>query len=100
MSEQNVKNYVPAPVDTSKVELPPELQELSEKIAKNVHEVWAQNRMEEGWAFGPVRNDEKRETPCLAPYEELPEIEKAYDRNTALGTLRLIVSLGYDIVKR
>ena len=48
MSEQNVKNYVPAPVDTSKVELPPELQELSEKIAKNVHEVWAPNRMEEG----------------------------------------------------
>lgn len=100
MSEQNVKNYVPAPMDTSQVELPTELLELSEKIAKNVHEVWAQNRMEEGWVFGPVRNDAKRETPCLVPYEELPEIEKAYDRDTALGTLRFIVSLGYDIVKR
>jgi len=100
MSEQKVKNYVPAPMDTSKVELPTELLELSEKIAKNVHEVWAQNRMEEGWVFGPVRNDAKRETPCLVPYEKLPDIEKAYDRDTALGTLRFIVSLGYDIVKR
>lgn len=93
-------NYIPNPLDTTNVELPQELLNLAEEIAKNVHEVWSQNRMNEGWVYGPVRNDEKRETPCLVPYEELPEEEKAYDRNTAFSTLRLIVSLGFDIVKK
>lgn len=94
-----MKQYIPAPkeVDT---ELPADLLDLSELIAKNVHDVWAKDRMAEGWTYGSVRDDGKRQTPCLVPYEELPEEEKAYDRNTALGTLRLIVSLGYEIVKK
>lgn len=96
----NENKYIPSPLDTTSVELPQELLNLAEEIAKNVHEVWSQNRMNEGWVYGPVRNDEKRETPCLVPYEELPEEEKAYDRNTAFSTLRLIVSLGFDIVKK
>lgn len=96
----NSNKYIPNPLDTTNVELPQELLNLAEEIAKNVHEVWSQNRMNEGWVYGPVRNDEKRETPCLVPYEELPEEEKAYDRNTAFSTLRLIVSLGFDIVKK
>ena len=96
MTNQN-NNYVPSPVDTSNVQLPEELMALAEAISKNVHEVWAQNRMNEGWTYGPVRDDKKRQTPCLIPYEQLPEEEKAYDRNTALGTLKLIISLGFDI---
>ena len=96
----NKNSYTPSPLDTTNVELPQELLNLAEEIAKNVHEVWSQNRMNEGWVYGPVRNDEKRETPCLVPYEELPEEEKAYDRNTAFSTLRLIVSLGFDIVRK
>lgn len=96
---KNKARYIPSPVKPE-VELPAELLELSELIAKNVHEVWAQGRMAEGWTYGPVRDDAKRETPCMVPYEELPESEKDYDRNTALETLRLIVSLGYEIVKK
>ncbi len=42
----------------------------------------------------------KKTHPCLVPYEELPEIEKDYDRNTAIGTLKLIQALGFDIVKK
>ena len=37
--------------------------------------------------------------PCLIPYEELPELEKDYDRDTALGTLTLISKLGFKIIK-
>ena len=93
------KNYVPKPVNTSDVQLPVELDELVEKIAKNVHEVWAQNRLDEGWVYGEQRNDTLKTHPCLIPYEELPEVEKEYDRNTAFGTLRLITKLGFKITK-
>ena len=94
------KNYVPQPVDTNDVVLPVELDELVENIAKNVHEVWAQSRMKEGWIYGEERNDVLKTHPCLIPYEELPEEEKAYDRDTAFGTLKLITKLGFKITKK
>ena len=93
------KTYVPQPIDTSSIQLPQELDGLIEQIAKNVHEVWAQSRLNEGWRYGEERNDAQKHHPCLIPYEELPEVEKDYDRNTALGTLKLISKLGFKIVK-
>ena len=92
-------DYVPQPIDTSNVEIPEELSGLLEAMAKNVHEVWAKNRIDEGWVLGSARNDELKTHPCLIPYEELPEIEKDYDRDTAMGTLKLIISMGFKISK-
>ncbi|MDE7346391.1 MAG: Ryanodine receptor Ryr [Muribaculaceae bacterium] len=89
--------YIPKPADLADIELPAELACLSETIAKNVHEVWAQNRMAEGWSYGDKRDDLLKQTPCLIPYEELPEIEKDYDRNTAINTLKHIIKLGFEI---
>ena len=91
--------YVPRPKDTSGIELDEELVRLTELIAENVHEVWAKGRIEEGWVYGEERNTEKKTTPCLVPYSELPESEKEYDRRTAMETIKLIVSLGYRIEK-
>ena len=94
-----VKNeYVPAPVDVTRVSLPEELLPLVERLSKNVHEVWAKSRMEQGWTYGDQRDDKMKTHPCLVPYEQLPEVEKAYDRDTAMETLKLIVSLGFRIL--
>lgn len=92
--------YSPKPEDVSEVVLPEELLELREKIAKNVHEVWAEGRMKEGWVYGKHVDSVKKTTPCLVPYDELPESEKDFDRNTAYNTLKLIVKLGYKIEKQ
>ena len=94
------KKYVPQPLDLSEVELPSSLDELTELIAKNVHETWAAQRIKEGWTYGEKRDDKLKTTPCMVPYEELPEIEKEYDRITAFSTLKLIVKLGYEIKKK
>ena len=95
----NEKQYRPQPVDTSAVELPAELMELAELMAENVHDVWAQTRMEQGWTYGPKRDDAQKKHPCLVPYAELPEEEKLYDRNTSQETLRFILAQGFSIVK-
>ena len=97
---QNNGDYKPMPVDTSHVELHEELDRLAEMIAKNVHEVWAEGRMKDGWTYGSQRNDTERKHPCLVPYEELSEEEKAYDRNTSQQTLKLIMSLGFKITQQ
>ena len=94
-----MKTYTPAPIDTKAVCLPDEILQLSEKLAKNAHEVWSTGRIAQGWTYGPVRDDVQKTHPCLVPYEDLPEQEKDYDRNTSMETLKLILRLGYTITK-
>ena len=79
--------------------LPDDLIALTEQIAENVHDIWAQGRIAEGWTYGPTKDESKKTTPCLVPYSELSESEKEYDRNTAMETIKLIVALGYKIGK-
>lgn len=43
-----MKEYIPKPIDVSDVEIPTELEPLSEAIAENIHEVWSAGRMKEG----------------------------------------------------
>lgn len=95
----NKNNYIPQPVDTTGVVLPKELNALAEEIAKNVHEVWSAGRIQEGWTYGEARDDARKHHPCLVPYEDLTETEKEYDRHTSQETLKLIMKLGFKIVR-
>lgn len=92
-------NYTPNPLDTDDIVLPDELMPLVEEMAKNVHEVWATNRIKEGWKYGAVRDDVKKEHPDLVPYEELSDAEKEYDRATSIQTIKLILKAGFKISK-
>ena len=94
------KAYKPAPLDLSDVTLPESLEELTEAIAENTHEVWSQGRMNEGWTYGPKRDDATRKHPDLLPYSSLTEGEKEFDRATAMNAIKLIVKLGYKIEKQ
>lgn len=91
--------YTPEPIDTSTITLSEDLIDLIESIAKNVHDVWALQRINEGWTYGEKKSSDLKQTPLLVPYEDLPESEKEYDRNTAYETLKLIIKLGYRIKK-
>jgi len=91
--------YEPVPIDTTRVVLPDEILELTELLAKNAHDIWARQRLDDGWTVGENRNDALKQHPCLIPYELLPEMEKEYDRKTAMETLKAIITLGYTVYK-
>jgi hypothetical protein len=90
--------YTPRPIDTRAVTLPDALVDLTEKLAENAHDLWAEQRMAEGWRFGPRRDDGRKEHPCLVPYASLPESERTYDRRNAMGTVKAIIALGYRVL--
>lgn len=92
--------YEPSPITLDDIELSEDLTELQEAIAENAHEIWAKNRCDQGWTYGPERNDQKKETPDMIPYCNLPESEKLYDREMAMQTLKLVKKLGFEIVSR
>ncbi|XP_026840889.1 ryanodine receptor isoform X9 [Drosophila persimilis] len=89
--------FVPKPVDTSGVTLPSSVDQIKEKLAENIHEMWALNKIEAGWSWGEHRDDYHRIHPCLTQFEKLPAAEKRYDNQLAVQTLKTIISLGYYI---
>ena len=92
--------YEPKPLDTSSVVLSEELLALTEYLAENTHEIWAAQRISQGWQYGTQRDDLAKLHPDLVPYAELTETEKQYDRSSAMETLKVIVMLGYKVEKR
>ena len=95
----NNTKYTPKPIDTSHICLLPDLDPLIERLAENNHDEWALGRINDGWLWGPKRSDDKLHHPCLVEYNELPEKEKEYDRNSVISTLKLILAMGYKITK-
>lgn len=91
--------YEPYPIHLDDITLDENLSELQEAIAENAHEIWAKARTDQGWTYGPERNDQKKETPDMVPYCKLPESEKLYDREMAMQTLKLVKKLGFEIRK-
>lgn len=91
-------DYRPEPIITDEVELPAGLDALVEDLASNAHDIWARQRIGEGWTHGPKRNDDLKQHPGLVPYDDLSESEKDYDRIMAVETLKAISALGYRIV--
>ena len=91
--------YNPKKLDFSNLEIPQELDELIEKIAEAVHDEWAAGRITDGWTYGPQRDDDKKHHPCLIPYADLSDEEKAYDRATAKATIAMVIGNGYRIEK-
>jgi hypothetical protein len=92
--------YVPQPIDTSAMALPRAIGDLTERLARNIHEIWAQRKIADGWRYGPRLDGVRKRHPWIVPYEELPNSVQEYDRSTALGTLKTLMAFGYEVRKR
>jgi len=86
--------FVPKPVDTKDVTLAQYIESIRDKLAENIHEIWAMNKINAGWVFGEARDDINKRHPCLTSFERLPVSEKKYDITLALQTLKTIMALG------
>ena len=89
--------YNPKKFDVNVVDFPAALNPLVEMLAKAVHDTWAAERISAGWVYGPERNDAEKTHPCLVPYEDLPDSEREYDRQTARTTIAMLLAQGCRI---
>ena len=92
-----MSTYSPEPIDTTGIALTDGQAALVEKLAAHVHDVWAAQRIADGWRFGKARDDFSKSHPCLVPYDELSESEKTYDRVMVEQVIKAAVALGYSI---
>ncbi|XP_031717453.1 ryanodine receptor 3 isoform X4 [Anarrhichthys ocellatus] len=92
-------SFVPTPVDTSQIVLPPHLDNVRDKLAENIHELWGMNKIELGWTYGKVRDDNKRQHPCLVDFGKLPETERNYNVQMSSETLKTLLALGCHVAQ-
>jgi class 3 adenylate cyclase len=86
------------PTGTPPVKLTADIVSLVEQLAEFNHECWLKERTGQGWKFGPKRDEDRKENPCMVPYAELSEDDKKFNRATALETIRTILDLGYNMM--
>ncbi|KAM8915512.1 ryanodine receptor 3 isoform 7-T7 [Spinachia spinachia] len=87
-------SYIPTPVETSQIVMLPQLEKVRDKLAENIHELWGMNKIELGWMYGKIRDDNKRQHPCLVDFSKLPETEKNYNLQMSTETLKTLLALG------
>uniref|UniRef100_A0A3Q1FT48 Ryanodine receptor 3-like n=1 Tax=Acanthochromis polyacanthus TaxID=80966 RepID=A0A3Q1FT48_9TELE len=92
-------SFIPTPVDTSQIVLPPHLDNIRDRLAENIHELWGMNKIELGWTYGKVRDDNKRQHPCLVDFVKLPETERNYNLQMSSETLKTLLSLGCHVAQ-
>lgn len=44
------------------------------------HENWLKFKQEQGWTYGPVKDEEAKTHPCMVAYYALPEEQKFKDK--------------------
>ncbi|XP_070836090.1 ryanodine receptor 3-like isoform X5 [Chaetodon trifascialis] len=92
-------SFIPTPVETSQIVMPPHLEKVRDRLAENIHELWGMNKIELGWSYGKIRDDNKRQHPCLVDFSKLPETEKNYNLQMSTETLKTLLALGCRVVQ-
>ncbi|MEI7489391.1 MAG: RyR domain-containing protein, partial [Chryseobacterium sp.] len=92
-------NYQPNPIDTSQIKIDKEELQLAECLAMNTHEIWAKQKIKDGWKYGPNKDDRLKLHPYLISYEQLPDEEKEHDYLTAIEAIKVLLASGYKIEK-
>ena len=47
--------------------------------ASHGHEEWLRDKLAHGWVYGPTKNVETKEHPCIVPFDQLPPEQQAKD---------------------
>lgn len=70
-----------------------------ELLARMEHDRWWRERESGGWRFAPVKDVERKESPYLVPWEELPEDVRELDRNAVRAIPDVLAGAGLGVVR-
>lgn len=53
---------------------------LKGQTPEELHESWCDYKVENGWCYGTIKDEEAKTHPCLVNYDQLPEEQKLKDQ--------------------
>ncbi len=60
--------------------------------AGDSHASWLSHKLADGWSYGPVKDEVKKEHPCLVPFHRLPREQQTKD-HLFICTVRGVLGL-------
>ncbi|XP_072545007.1 ryanodine receptor 2 [Salminus brasiliensis] len=89
--------YRPAPVDQSSISLTAAQEALVEALAENEHNLWAKERIRQGWSYATQQDVKGKRSPQLVPFSLLEERIKRCSKEAARDALGTLLGLGYAV---
>ncbi|XP_074531886.1 ryanodine receptor 2 [Halichoeres trimaculatus] len=89
--------YKPAPLDLSQVFLNPAHEELVKLMAENDHNVWARERIKQGWTYGAQQDVKAKRSPYLVPYSLLDERSRKGGMESVREAVCTLLAYGYSL---
>lgn len=83
------------PAVPCQVSLTTKLEELVEQLAENTHNIWARERILQGWTYGLNEDPDLKRSPHLVTYSNVDDVIKKANRDTASETVRTLLVYGY-----
>eukprot|EP00002_Diphylleia_rotans_P030318 TRINITY_DN621_c0_g3_i1.p1 TRINITY_DN621_c0_g3~~TRINITY_DN621_c0_g3_i1.p1 ORF type:complete len:392 (-),score=109.13 TRINITY_DN621_c0_g3_i1:148-1323(-) len=96
--ETAIRHYNPKSINTSDIDLS-RFASMADEMAEYIHDVWTKSKLDDGWRFAPVRDNQQKHHHNMVPYNELKQDDKNYDIKMAEKTIKLILYFGYNIDK-
>lgn len=59
---------------------------------KESHASWMQQKIEDGWKYGPVKDGSNKEHPCIVPYDQLP-LEQMVKDHLFVAVVRAVLDV-------
>ncbi|KAJ6664647.1 hypothetical protein lerEdw1_006220 [Lerista edwardsae] len=89
--------YKPAPMDLSCIKLTPSQEAMVDKLAENAHNVWARDRIRQGWTYGIQQDVKNRRNPRLVPYALLDDRTKKSNKDSLREAVRTLIGYGFNL---
>jgi mutator protein MutT len=68
-----------------------------ERMAEMEHGRWNVERLGSGWRYGEKKDEERKSSPYLVSWRQLPEPIKAYDREAVLTWPKILAQAGLQV---
>jgi hypothetical protein len=70
-----------------------------ELLAEMEHDRWMEENRRQGWTYAPERDDNRKTSPYMVPWNELPDNVKDWDRGFIRGLPRFLAGVGFQIIR-
>jgi RyR domain len=70
-----------------------------ESLSEIEHERWSKEKLDNGWQFGKIKDNDLKLHPCLIPWSGLPEDEREKDRILVKRIPQILASVGYGVIR-
>jgi hypothetical protein len=70
-----------------------------EKLSLMEHDRFVAERLRQGWRAGDIKDEKRKISPTLIPWDALSEEEKEKDRTTVRGIPEFLAKAGYQVIR-